>query len=116
MLDKLTYQHRECNARERIAGIRGGDLAEPVAAKLEYEPCRACGAAGMSSRVRLPNRRSSESFDFDCLGLSYTATISRFSDGRLAEIFLSNHKQRGRLLARPTARCQRRCNSLCIAS
>jgi hypothetical protein len=24
--------------------------------------------------------------------MSYTATISRFSDGRIAEVFLSNHK------------------------
>ena len=27
-----------------------------------------------------------------CAGLRYTATISRFPDGRLAEVFLTNHK------------------------
>ena len=43
-------------------------------------------------RQRLPNRRASETFTFECNGLSYLASISRFADGRLAEIFLSNSK------------------------
>jgi hypothetical protein len=43
-------------------------------------------------RRRLPNRRASETFDLEAGGLTYTATISRFDDGRLAEIFLSNSK------------------------
>jgi hypothetical protein len=43
-------------------------------------------------RARLPNRRASETFGLECAGLSYTCTISRFADGRVAEIFLSNHK------------------------
>ena len=46
----------------------------------------------MSPRERLPNRRFSESFSVACAGLRYTATISRFPDGRLAEVFLSNTK------------------------
>jgi hypothetical protein len=46
----------------------------------------------MSARRRLPNRRVSESFNFECAGMAYTATFSRFADGRIAEIFLSNHK------------------------
>jgi hypothetical protein len=46
----------------------------------------------MTSRERLPNRRFSESFAVACAGLRYTATISRFPDGRLAEVFLSNTK------------------------
>jgi hypothetical protein len=46
----------------------------------------------MSPRERLPNRRFSESFGVACAGLRYTATISRFPDGRLAEVFLTNHK------------------------
>jgi hypothetical protein len=45
-----------------------------------------------SSRERLPNRRDSETFTLECAGLAYVATISRFEDGRLAEIFLTNHK------------------------
>jgi hypothetical protein len=44
------------------------------------------------TRERLPNRRASETFNLECNGLRYTATISRFADGRLAEIFLTNHK------------------------
>ena len=43
-------------------------------------------------RVRLPDRRASLTFTFELAGLRYTATISRFADERLAEIFLANHK------------------------
>ena len=45
-----------------------------------------------AQRERLPNRRASTVFDFEVGGLRYTATLSRFSDGRIAEIFLQNHK------------------------
>jgi hypothetical protein len=43
-------------------------------------------------RRELPNRRICETFGFDWLGMPFIATISRFSDGSLAEIFLTNHK------------------------
>jgi ribonucleoside-diphosphate reductase alpha chain len=46
----------------------------------------------MIERHRLPNRRPSETFALECAGLKYTATISRFNDGRVGEIFLTNHK------------------------
>jgi hypothetical protein len=46
----------------------------------------------MSARVLLPNRRMAETFSLECAGLSYICTIGRFADGRIAEIFLSNHK------------------------
>lgn len=46
----------------------------------------------MTERHRLPNRRYCETFNFECNGLHYVATVSRFPDGQLAEIFLSNHK------------------------
>ena len=46
----------------------------------------------MTSRQRLPNRRASLTFDFEVGGLRYTATVSRFADGRLGEVFLSNHR------------------------
>jgi hypothetical protein len=46
----------------------------------------------MSERRRLPDRRGSETFNLQCDGLAYTATISRFDDGQLGEIFLSNGK------------------------
>ena len=46
----------------------------------------------MTARERLENRRASLSFGFECNGLRYCCTISRFPDGRLAEIFISNAK------------------------
>jgi hypothetical protein len=45
-----------------------------------------------TTRECLPNRRLSENFAFELDGLHFTATVSRFSDGRVAELFLSNHK------------------------
>lgn len=45
-----------------------------------------------AERQRLPNRRGSETFTLECEGLAYLATISRFADRRLAEIFIANHK------------------------
>jgi hypothetical protein len=51
----------------------------------------------MNSRRRLPNRTASMTFDFESQGLKFTATVSRFADGEIAELFLTNHKagQRG---------------------
>jgi hypothetical protein len=46
----------------------------------------------MTARARLPNRRLAETFELECAGLRYTCTVGRFTDGRLAEIFISNHK------------------------
>ncbi len=46
----------------------------------------------MTARVRLPNRRASTTFEFAIAGLRYTATFSRYADGRISELFLSNHK------------------------
>jgi hypothetical protein len=46
----------------------------------------------MTSRQRLPDRRLAETFEFDVGGLRYTCTIGRFSDGRIGEVFLNNHK------------------------
>jgi ribonucleoside-diphosphate reductase alpha chain len=43
-------------------------------------------------RERLPARRVSETFELELNGLRYTASVSRFPDGRAAEIFLQNHK------------------------
>jgi hypothetical protein len=37
-------------------------------------------------------RHASETFSFSCNCLAYVASISRFPDGRLAEIFISNAK------------------------
>src|SRR5262245_2823836 len=46
----------------------------------------------MTVRRHLPNRRLAETFTLECRGLRYTCTIGRFADGRVAEIFLNNHK------------------------
>jgi hypothetical protein len=46
----------------------------------------------MSEREKLPNRRSSTTFGFELHGLRFTASFSCFADGRVAEIFLQNHK------------------------
>jgi hypothetical protein len=43
-------------------------------------------------RRRLPDRRSASSFEFEVGSLRYTATVGRFPDGRIGEIFLQNHK------------------------
>jgi hypothetical protein len=50
---------------------------------------------GMSmgaARERLPDRRACEGFDLEALGLRFHATVGRFPDGRLAEVFITNHK------------------------
>jgi hypothetical protein len=46
----------------------------------------------MTVRRRLPNRRGSQFFDFESVGLRFTASISRYPDGRIAELFIDNHK------------------------
>src|SRR5262245_44754760 len=46
----------------------------------------------MSERRRLANRRANESFSFEVSGLRFTATVSRFPDGHISELFLNNHK------------------------
>jgi len=44
------------------------------------------------ARTPLPNRRPATTFNFSVGGLAYVATIGRFPDGRVAEVFLSNPK------------------------
>jgi hypothetical protein len=46
----------------------------------------------MTERCRLPNRRANESYTFELAGLRFTATVSRFDDGSISELFLNNHK------------------------
>jgi hypothetical protein len=43
-------------------------------------------------RERLPNRRNAEKFNFEHGGRKWTATIGRFPDRHLAEIFLDTPK------------------------
>jgi hypothetical protein len=44
------------------------------------------------ARERLPDRRECEGFDLEALDLRFHATVGRFADGRLAEVFITNHK------------------------
>ena len=44
------------------------------------------------SRQLLPNRRRSELFDFEHDGITFTGTVSRYADGRIAEVFLNTRK------------------------
>jgi hypothetical protein len=48
--------------------------------------------AAMTDRNRLNDRRSAESFDLEVGGVPYTATVGRFPDGTIGELFLSNHR------------------------
>lgn len=43
-------------------------------------------------RERLDNRRFSETLNFELGGRKYRCSFSRYPDGRLAEIFLSNNR------------------------
>jgi ribonucleoside-diphosphate reductase alpha chain len=45
----------------------------------------------MSTRERLPNRRSSTTFAIESRGLAFTVTVSAFDSGELAEVFITNH-------------------------
>jgi len=44
------------------------------------------------TRERLPNRRASEMFEVEAHNLPFTVGVSKYSDGRLAEIFIINHR------------------------
>ncbi len=45
------------------------------------------------TRARLPNRRAGETIGFEFRGSAYSATFSRFPDGRLAELFIDAARQ-----------------------
>jgi hypothetical protein len=40
----------------------------------------------------MPPRRLCESFTFELGGLKFTASVGRFADGSIGELFLNNHK------------------------
>jgi hypothetical protein len=46
----------------------------------------------MNPRDRLPSRRASTTFDFECADLRYVCSYSCYADGRIGELFLNNHK------------------------
>src|SRR3954471_5483281 len=43
-------------------------------------------------RERLPNRRLSLTFEIEVDSLQYTVTMGRYADGRVGELFITNHK------------------------
>jgi ribonucleoside-diphosphate reductase alpha chain len=45
------------------------------------------------ARKRLPDRRDSELINFESGGMRFTASVSRYPDGSIGELFLDNHKQ-----------------------
>jgi hypothetical protein len=51
-----------------------------------------CESAAMTDRNRLPNRRLAKTFELEVEGLCYSATVGRFPDGSIGELFLSNDK------------------------
>jgi len=44
------------------------------------------------TRQRLPDRRASTVFNFECNGLHYTASASWFDNNQLGEVFVGNHR------------------------
>ena len=46
----------------------------------------------MTNRARLPNRRHCELINFESMGMQFTASVSRYPDGSIGELFLDNHK------------------------
>lgn len=65
-----------------LAGGTAGDVDH--AGKLICSP----NNAPSTRRQRLPNRRNSEIVEFEHENRRYRATVSRFADGRVGEIFL----------------------------
>ena len=49
----------------------------------------------MSNRRRLPNRRFSQTFNFEVEGQKYVATVSFFDEGNLAEMFVNSSGKLG---------------------
>jgi|HubBroStandDraft_4_1064222.scaffolds.fasta_scaffold812701_2 hypothetical protein len=45
-----------------------------------------------ATRRRLPDRRSSITFDVEAFHLRFTVTASPFNDGSIGELFIQNHK------------------------
>lgn len=46
----------------------------------------------MTERARLPDRRQHEIAEFEIDGVAYRASVARFDDGRIAELFLDGPK------------------------
>jgi hypothetical protein len=71
-----------------LFNISGEKLIKPAAPENQGERARDMH----SVRQRLASRRPSEFFEFESMGMRFTASVSRYPDGRLGEIFIDNHK------------------------
>jgi N6-adenosine-specific RNA methylase IME4 len=82
LFSRRRYSDRwDCHGDQAPAAERCDDFAIPEFLR-----------RAMNHRARLANRRASTTFAFSCNDLKYIATISRYEDGRLAEIFIGNAK------------------------
>jgi hypothetical protein len=79
--------HLHQNKQTSKSALGSADLARRQQVRKDNN-----GLNTMTARVRLPNRRLAETFEVECAGLRYTATVGRFADGSVAELFLNNHK------------------------
>ena len=75
------------NANERCLGTFP-DALSATAAIEKSVTSRVCSM----TRERLPNRRAATTFEIELSNLRYTATVGRFADGRIGELFLTNHR------------------------
>src|SRR5215471_16180715 len=48
--------------------------------------------AAQPGRRQYPDRQDNETFVFELGGLRFTATVGRFDDGQIGELFLKNYK------------------------
>src|SRR5262249_12931894 len=75
----------------RLAAARTSQPRSRTRAPAAAPHCENTAEGGaMTSRRRLPARRASITFTFDCGPHKYIATTSYFPNGELAEIFLGN--------------------------
>jgi hypothetical protein len=57
--------------------------------------CGREGGAMIAIRERLPDRREAETFDFEAGGIRYCATVGRYPDGRIGELFINTVSKPG---------------------
>src|SRR5262249_42691590 len=75
---------RAAGARTRTRRGAAGETPHSTSPPREVVVMTAC--------ERLPDKRVSLSINFELDGLKYTATVSRYADGRIGELLLNNHK------------------------
>ena len=69
-----------------------GTFRDALSAMAAIEKSVASRVCSMTTRERLQNRRPATTFEVEVNGLRYIATVGRFADGRIGELFLTNHR------------------------